>query len=60
LRHFAQIGIAHPSQLQIAPAEQPATVLAYAANSKVVAVATLFTLLLVLRLRKPSALSMKS
>ena len=53
LRHFAQIGIMRPSASILAATAQQATVLAYADNSKVVALATLVNLPLVILLRKP-------
>lgn len=53
LRHFTQIGIGHPSAAFLAASSQQAAVLAYADNSKVVALATLVNLPLVTLLRKP-------
>jgi DHA2 family multidrug resistance protein len=55
LHHFRQIGIRHPSGAELALIARQAAVLAYADNSKVVALATLVNLPLVLLLRKPDA-----
>jgi len=54
LRHFAQLGIMRPGPALLNAAAQQAAVLAYADNSKVVALATLVNLPLVILLRKPA------
>jgi DHA2 family multidrug resistance protein len=54
LRHFAQAGIVRPSASLLAATARQAAVLAYADNSKVVALVTLVNLPLVILLRKPS------
>jgi DHA2 family multidrug resistance protein len=53
LHHFAQLGITHPNPALLAATARQATILAYADNSKVVALVTLVNLPLVLLLRKP-------
>jgi MFS transporter, DHA2 family, multidrug resistance protein len=53
LRHFTNLGIMHPSASLLAATAQQAAVLAYADNSKVVALATLLNLPLVILLKKP-------
>jgi DHA2 family multidrug resistance protein len=55
LRHFGQVGIVHPTAAQLGLIRSQAAVLAYADNSKVVALATLLNLPLILLLRKPGA-----
>ncbi len=53
LHHFNDVGIRTPSGGLLAQFAQQASLLAYADNSKVVAIATLFNLPLILLLRKP-------
>jgi DHA2 family multidrug resistance protein len=54
LHHLAQVGITRPSPSILAHVAQQSAVLAYADNSKVVALATLVNLPLVILLRKPA------
>jgi DHA2 family multidrug resistance protein len=55
LRHFVQIGVPHPSAAALSAPVGQAAVLAYADNSKFVALVTLLNLPLVALLRKPAS-----
>jgi DHA2 family multidrug resistance protein len=55
LHHFSQLGIAHPSSRLLAQIAQQASILAYADNSKVVALVSLVNLPLIFFLKKPAA-----
>jgi DHA2 family multidrug resistance protein len=54
LHHFAQLGIPHPSRELLSSVAQQAAVLAYADNSKVVALVSLVNLPFIFLLKKPS------